>query len=85
MFIEVTRSYRTNMYEHEMLLNVHTIMKVEPCDLAEYGGNTRIVLDRRNTDGDFIVMYVKELYTQVSYRIKVIFNPPNKRKKNARI
>lgn len=83
MFIEFTRVYRTtDRYEHQMLLNVHTIMKVEPCVDIEYGGiNCRVVLDRKNESGEYIVMYTKELYTQLSYRIKVIFNPPNRRKK----
>lgn len=80
MFIEVTRTYRTNHYEHEMLLNVHTIMKVEPCDIQEYGGNTRIVLDRKDEDDNQIVLYVRDTYQQVRNRIKVIFNPLIRRK-----
>lgn len=82
MFIEVTRNYINNPYEHKMLLNVATIMKVEPIAPSEdKAGNTRIVLDRKQEDGNYIVMYVADLYSSVSLRIKQIYNPPNKRKK----
>lgn len=81
MFIEVTRVYRQNEFEHKMLLNVKTIMKCEPVDWHDYNGSCRIVLDRKDEKGEYIILYTKELYSQVAYRIKVIFNPPTKRNK----
>lgn len=81
MFIEITRTYRGNDYTHKMLLNVYTIMKVEPVDWREYNGSCRIVLDRKDEQNNYIVLYAKELYTQIVNKIKLIYHPPTKRTK----
>jgi len=81
MFIEITRVYKTSSrFQHEMLLNVHTIMKVEPCDLVDDGiSGVRIVLDRKNENSDWIILYAQNTYDQIRQRIKEIFNPSVKR------
>ena len=82
MFIELNRVYLNNPYTHSMLLKIDTILKVEPIDYSEDKvGNTRIVLDRKDLNGEFIVMYFADTYGSVTHRIKAYFNPPNRRKK----
>ncbi len=70
-FIEVTRVYIVSSYSCKILLNVDTIQKIEPLGPGENKpGSCRIVLDRKNEDNTWMVMYVEDLYTSISHRLK---------------